>query len=368
MQQVRRHIQVPIPRIVLVLATVGLAFVASTVATAPARAATVGKVSGTLQSVRSGTSSVSAGGLTWKVSQSFQPSQIRSFAGISCPSATTCYAAGIDGTFVTTDSGRLWTVLTPQPSGVGSYSIACPSAKTCYTGNGLTTDGGKTWSAFSTGASPSGSIACPSTTTCYRVGSYGIVVTTDSGTTWRLGAMPSGSEGYQFGIACPSTTTCVAVGYDSSYQADILATTDSGATWKLQTPPLGILNLSAIACPSVTTCYALGSQYEPSPGTRTEIIAATTDSGGTWTAHTLIGVYSGDGISCPSTTACYAIPTYGGSTAIIRTVDGWTSWKNEKIPPKTSRLASIACPSITTCYAVGKDDKPLAGLILKRTG
>jgi len=367
MHRVRRDIQMPIVGIVSVLATAGMALAASTLAPAAASAGPVGGRSGISHEFATGAPSAASGINAWKVSQKFQRSQIRSFAGISCPSATTCYAAGIDGTFVTTNSGTTWTALTLQPSGGGSYSIACPSTMTCYTSDGRTMDGGKTWSAYSTEASPSGSIACPSTTTCYRVGSYGILVTTDSGTSWQLGAMASGTEGYQYAIACPSVTTCFAVGYDSSYNAEILGTIDSGATWKVQTRPPGVLDLPAIACPSVTTCFVLGSLYVP-PGTETEIIAATTDSGATWRDRALNGVYSGGGISCPSTTTCSAIPA-SGRGPILRTVDGWTSWNNETFPSGTNLLTGVACPSTTICYAVGMAGKPLSGgLILKRKG
>ena len=316
--------------------------------------------------------------------------------GISCPTATTCFAVGDYGTIVVTTSGG--TGWTPQ-SGLGSaeFGISCSSATVCIAvgfGGAIagTTNGGTTWSGQTSGTAQSlNSVSCPSTTTCFAVGDAGTVIaTTNGGTTWgpQFSNTASGlraiscvsttacfavTNGASFiktidgatwsspaavgaatgltGISCPTTTTCFATDADNPTTNLIYSTTNGGATWALSfnlanDPQAGVTaSFAAIACPSATTCYAVGGSG---------LIAATSDAGLNWRTDNSRTSAPLSGVSCPSTSTCYAsVYEFNGST-ILHTTDFGGTWEAQ-YGGGTLQFAytSISCPGTTTCFTIG---------------
>ena len=154
-------------------------------------------------------------GRTWTETQ---PADI--YGGtLSCaPGTTTCWNA-IPGTFNgsgrvrrTTNLGATWGPSTDigqlQPEG-----LSCPSATTCFAVGGhyeggtstavvATTTDGTTWTTttVSGGATRLDSVACPTTLSCRLIGHGGprtyAVITDDGGATWRTRVVPA-SQGYR---------------------------------------------------------------------------------------------------------------------------------------------------------------------------
>jgi photosystem II stability/assembly factor-like uncharacterized protein len=300
--------------------------------------------------------------------------------GISCPTATTCYAVGAAsgatpwyGKFLTAgswgavntfyksnDSGQTWV-----PSNSDMISIACSSSSRCVeVGDGgrikTTSDSGGTWT---DAASPFNKalteVRCPSSTVCYSVGDRGTALkSTDGGATWSFLSSMDGNPIY--GLACPSTSVC----YATDIYAHVMKTADGGASWTMQTTPVTTPGLSVpgsggpnpfaglfgISCSSETTCVAVGGF--PPAGTDPPIVT-TTDGGSTWvkaTSNSGTGNYLNAVACLPGTTTCWAA---GRGGSIVSTTD-LTTWV-KATSGTTAALDGITCPSSAFCVASGQN-------------
>ena len=279
---------------------------------------------------------------------------------VSCPSATTCIAVGID------DSEQLAT-------SVGTLS-----------------GGTWTWSAESQAGNGYGeltAISCPTTTSCVAVGFNSsrdniIVSGTLSGGTWAWSGeslVPGQSgQGDLTGVSCPSATTCVAVGYESSnntYQSVTTVGTLSAGAWTWTTESVvtpdatGYGRLNGVSCPTTTTCVAAGYDGSLQNGSNQSITTTGTLSGGgwTWTAESPVtadasGAGYLTGVSCSATATCVAVGYDAGSQSITTsgTLSGGTwIWTPDSIITPDSfgdgGLYGVSCPTSTTCVGAGQD-------------
>lgn len=193
-------------------------------------------------------------------------------SGISCPSATTCYAPGYESQFgntsaamlTTSDGGSTWSVQQGMFGGASTlYGSDCLTQTQCWVvgqPSGIlgeptypyvasTTDG-TTWSPYTTGQTssfgggePGGTISCVSSSACVVVNRLvvGVFVTTDGGSDWTNEALPSGA-GQVFGTSCVTTGQCFAV----TSSGAIAATALEGA------PPADAATQLEIASPGAT--------------------------------------------------------------------------------------------------------------------
>jgi len=187
-------------------------------------------------------------------SPNFETEGINQLLGVSCASATSCFAVGGDTgfdshfneTLVLGWNGSKWSIVKSPGGSVGKYAtlsgVSCPSAKSCYAvGN--------------SSASPDSTAAMHS------------LIEHWNGTAWTRVASADPAPAVRSalsGISCPSATSCVAVGGDSgsSGRNSTLVLTLSGSTWSLGSSPnpLGAVNafLHAVSCRSTTSCFAVG--------------------------------------------------------------------------------------------------------------
>ena len=289
--------------------------------------------------------------------------------GLSCPTASTCYATDIYAHVVkTTDGGSTWTwqttpVTTPGTNVPGSggpnpfaglMAISCSDASTCVA-SGLyvvpsgqtipstdppivtTTDGGTTWVRQT---SNSGSLAylhgiscLPGTTTCTAVGRLGHIVTTSDLSTWTL--QVSGTTNMLNSVTCLSASFCMAVGQNGT--VDVY----NGTSWTATTGNGGTGMLASVSCLDSNTCYATGKQG---------VTIATTDGGAHWAQQAGGGTtQTMNGVSCPSAGSCYVA---GAAGTILATSNGGQTWLAQT-SGTTNALNGIACTSGTSCVAVG---------------
>jgi photosystem II stability/assembly factor-like uncharacterized protein len=319
----------------------------------------------------------------WQVSAAYPAAM--EVADLSCPSVSTCFAAGRSSSqggevLKSVNTGVTWKTET-LPSGAAAIaSISCPSVSVCLATENqsvlMTHDSGKEWTLLNT---PQGStvadIACPSITICYAVGQNSrgnpyILETTDSGTTWtpaNLVANGFALEGFSglTGISCPSRTVCYAIG-----GGEYLVTEDSGAIWTIGA---GLVNGAGaqggggglgpygttIACPSTTMCVTNGTTNVGS-GAIPSGILVTTDAGRRWVSERLplrMGVF---GFSCPATRVCFAIGAGGYGygphefAAILSSTDAGRSWRT-RLDIQGPGINEIACSTTSTCVA-GEED------------
>ena len=285
---------------------------------------------------------------------------------VSCPTATTCIAVGIDdseqvATSVGTLSGGTWTWSAETQAGNGYGELTA--------------------------------ISCPSATSCVAVGfnsnrnNITIAGTLSGGTwTWSAESLVPGqsSQGELTGVSCPSATTCVAVGYESSnntYQSVATVGTLSGGTWTWTTQSVvtpdatGYGQLNAVSCPSATSCVAVGYDGSLQNGSNQSVTTVATLSGGlwTWSAESPVTADSSGagyltGVSCSTATTCVAVGYDAGAQSVTTsgTLSGgsWTWTADFTITPDSSGngdLYGVSCSTSTTCVAVGQDpNDPIA--------
>lgn len=225
-------------------------------------------------------------------------------SSVSCPSTTSCFAVGYtinakaNTAVVTHWNGTSWSIAPlVRPAGASIVflsGISCPSATRCfaagtyedkhqdikpliYRWNGLgwkimagPTFAGRAYPALN-------DIACPTPTSCYIAGSittrYGIrttrrVIEHWDGTRWSLTNFPlpkyPSTWDVLVGVSCVNDTSCIAVGYIERGPAITVAERWDGTHWKVVPSPnqdAQWTELDRVACPAATSCTAVG-RYE----------------------------------------------------------------------------------------------------------
>src|SRR5262249_3018809 len=143
----------------------------------------------------------SNGGATWGAQASGTASNLN---GVHCPSATTCYAVGDNGTILKQSSGV-------PPTNTPTNTPVVPTNTPTNTPT-ATPSVNPTWAAQTSDITASlKGVSCPDTSTCFAAGGSGTILhTTTGGTTWT--AQASGTTRSLYAVNCPSTSVCEAVG------------------------------------------------------------------------------------------------------------------------------------------------------------
>jgi hypothetical protein len=296
------------------------------------------------------------------------PSAWAGLAGISCPAASFCVAAGsytdplsVGATVAHPHThslaeewnGRAWRVM-PGVRGGGLAGVSCASTRFCMAaGSPIEQWDGRRWAAVRT---PRGlslrSISCPRASFCTAVGLNSnfsdrstrcMVGAVWRGTAWRAMTVPFGNCG-QVGdeglveVSCASASACIAVGYQNfeRYIA-ALAFWWNGKRWRELDVPGGPANVLYGLCPSKSFCMVVDD------GNR-----ALAWNGITWRKLSpppgSIGA-----LSCTSVDRCTGI---GGDQSM--TWNG-TAWTAQAIitRPENSSLSAISCWRPSACMAAG---------------
>ena len=378
-------------------------------------------------------------GASWKIvaganaKGSIEPT----LSAVSCTSATSCFAVGStavvtatsfsDSTLVERWDGKSWSVVpSPNPSNANEVAlsgVSCTSATNCFAVGVAATFtpilsapiaastliehwDGASWSIVAA-ASPSSTIAaeltavaCPSATSCFAVGDYeahatgGALMEHWDGASWSIvpspdsaGASKSAFELHAFSrravaprlaksvsllgdlqnggnfpgllaISCSSVTSCFAVGVSFT---GALAERWDGVSWTIVDLPnprgADGAELDGVSCTSPTDCAAVGSA---SIASGSGLIIEDDSSplgehwnGTSWTIDTGLSASSIPfliGVVCPASTRCFAV----GESALV---EGWNgvSWSFAPFGSKSSEseLNDVSCATTTNCFAVG---------------
>jgi hypothetical protein len=300
-----------------------------------------------------------------------------------------------------------WTIAaSPDPTGsTGSYlnGVSCTSATNCFAVGYFTTASspgrafverwnGTKWSIVTSNV-PSGStgsylngVSCTSTTNCFAVGYFTTasnpgrtLIERWNGTRWLVlaGANATGSLGsYLSGVSCTSTTSCAAVGYSYDSKATkTLAARWSGTKWSVVASPNPAgdeSNLLGVSCAG-TGCIAAG-YYTSAQGSGRTLVERW--NGTKWSIASSPNPAGSDsylnGVSCASATSCVAVGEYYGTTGPGRTlVERWTGagWSIVSSPNPAGSdtyLAGVRCTSATNCVAVGSYPAPPDQTLVER--
>ena len=354
-------------------------------------------------------------GTTWSLGSPAIPTATidSELTGVACPSTKNCVAVGRSyvnessaATLAEHWNGTSWSVVdTPNPTGVlGDFlvSVSCPSSTTCQAaGESYLDSSGDsqtlveqlssgTWSLESSPNAPGvttsllSAVACAAnSTSCVAVGqSYTpdedhlLAISLSSGT-WDLDSVPgpaAPAASYLQAAAC-SSAGCVAVGDDypaNSFNSDGLIEQWNGTSWTLDesAEPGGavVTGLYGASCPSTTVCVAVGEVGIGTSGQDGQTSTfAETMSGSTWSAMTTSDPSGAEfvrltSISCLGATTCTAVgwseatPQDGSPIAFAESLSGST-WSLETVPMPSgaaaTTLTGVSCSGSSTCTAVG---------------
>jgi hypothetical protein len=187
-------------------------------------------------------------GTSWSVvpSPNPSPSTDSQLSGVSCTSTTSCFAVGgsfptsTNATLVERWDGASWSIVSSpnhnNSNGPDSLlnGVSCRSATNCFAVGESASGGtlaqhwdGTTWSIVPSPNPPGGDsrlfdVSCPSATSCFAVGFYAVgtaykgLVEHWNGTSWSIVASPNPNPiigRFLLGVSCSSSTSCSAVGY-----------------------------------------------------------------------------------------------------------------------------------------------------------
>jgi hypothetical protein len=340
------------------------------------------------------------------------PSDSFFLGGVSCPSTTSCIAAGFYNE--PTDEGV---------GGVGLIEVGTRAGKTwTWVPSNVPTSG------LSPAADPSElvglyGVSCGSATSCVAAGVYNSdetgtvgdglleVGTLAAGTwTWAAGTAPlthlnpaadtRSPNVFLNGVSCSSHSQCVAAGsyLDTKSNEDGLLEVGTLAggtwTWTPSTAPTsgvapasdGDVVLGGVSCPSATSCVAGGSYSFTTNGERDGLFEVGTRASGIWTWTPSTAPATGlspaaksgddveiDAVACPTPSLCIAVGGYnsfGGADGLGlieegTLSDGTWSWASSTAPiaglpgspPTMWNLFGVSCWSGAACVAAGYEAK-----------
>lgn len=268
----------------------------------------------------------------WSIVSSTAP-VVSDLAGISCPSATTCFGIGqTDGgaTVVrtTSDGGRQWSTAATLPGTVDPQDVFCPSTSFCLAVDQANPD---------------------------------LVVTTNGWSSFTVERLPLTVASIT-DVSCLGEV-CAAVGSATSGAEAFLTSQADGRRWTARLVPGLLPEVNPFVACSTTLRCTVGGAYVYQVNANVFELRPTVDhtanGGRTWSRAELPrGGAQLAGASCTSSTRCYGVGASARGAAILLTTDGGESWRVDLQLSSTAELASISCASGARCVAVGFSDVP----------
>jgi hypothetical protein len=321
-------------------------------------------------------------GSAWSMVPNPQSSGVNVWlSSVSCPSASSCFAVGQDGTdggFIDTWDGASWTMSFNQ-QGLSLSAVSCTTPATCVTvGAGSSNSlysavlSSGTWAAESV-PDPGGDgflndVSCASPTFCMAVGSVqvggvgwatGLTEVWD-GVSWVVVPSPNYPEddlgsgfiggGVLIGDSCVSAQACVAVGYGGgglnssslSYPGLAVVETWDGVAWSLTSTPApvepaggGHADLRGVSCvpdANDAECVAVGLQT-PDNANISALVETTSAAIGSLDATSTQVKSDGEG-DLTATVTTGASPAYGALDMVAgeATPTGSVTFLNDGLP------------------------------------
>jgi hypothetical protein len=410
------------PRVLLAFAlcSIGVCLTMLGFAGAPPSRLTIdtGRLSGDAKTTPT-TSGAPAVAGSWSIvtSPNTDPTQYNQLFGVACPSASDCWAAGYyyngnhSQTLIEHWDGSSWSIVSSPNSSTSESNfllgITCASATDCWAvGHHDSGDvavfltlilhyDGISWGVVS---SPNvteaqdnefRSVTCTSSVDCWAVGYWsignpalpgGTVITQTliehwDGASWTVVDSPNSSPAENNNLAsvtCASAANCWAVGYSSSNINGTLTLIEhfDGASWSIvSSPNPSPANYNVplgVTCMSATDCLLAGYYSEASA---TQSLMEHYD-GASWNVISSANTSSTQSnfpfaITCTSATDCWTVGFYfgypGGNIYTLTDHYDGTSWSvvdSPNPPPNNADqyldfLWGVTCVSTTDCWAVG---------------
>jgi hypothetical protein len=317
--------------------------------------------------------------------------------GITCVSATDCWAVGIyftatgaSKTLTEHWNGTSWSLIaspnasTTEPNELDD--VTCVSGSDCwavgyYGGNDLIEKeliehwNGTSWTIVSAPAANATDenflygVRCISASDCWAVGNTdGTLIEHWNGTAWAIVTSPNidATQNYLYDVTCTSPSDCWAVGYytnDNKFYETLIEHWN-GTSWSIVDSPNAaaiVSVLNAVTCASASDCWGVGYYYD---GTNSQTLIEHWD-GITWSIVTspntsTIQDNSLSDVTCASVSNCWAVGSYVNDSFHDQTlIEHWngTSWSIVTSPNSSAtefnELTGVSCTSPANCWAVG---------------
>jgi hypothetical protein len=347
-------------------------------------------------------------GTSWAIAPSpDQPAYSNRLYGVTCASASDCWAVGREDTgnplfspayqtLVVRWNGTVWTTVTSPNTSTTQVNfleaVTCVSGSDCWAvGYFATADDqtlierwdGNSWAIVTSDNATSvptnilQAVTCVSTADCwavgYSAGGAGQTLTEHwDGTAWAMIASPDTNPALNnllYEVACVSSSDCWAVGYhdtaSGSQQTLIERWDGTSRAWNIVSSPNNTATstgaLNSVTCMSASDCWAVGSSTASGGAILTLIehwdgavwATVTSPNASAATQNTLLGV------SCVSAASCWAVgyaPVGLNDQTLIERWDG-TTWavvtSANSSTTENNSLRSVTCVSAADCWAVG---------------
>jgi hypothetical protein len=345
-------------------------------------------------------------GAAWSIVASPNPGGPPVLNGVACSSASQCWAVGyyqftyydayghatvvVDQTLIEKWDGTSWTVVTSPNSGTSSFltGVTCASASQCwavgyYNNGSMTQTLTEEWNGTAWVIIPSANqgtnqpnfldgVTCTSASNCWAVGYYnngGVTQTLTErwdGTLWTVVNSPntSSSQNNQLaGVTCASASDCWAAGKFNNGSVDqTLIEHWNGTSWAMvgspSTSSFQNNQLNAVVCGAQSECWSVGKSnsgfvdqtlVERWNGT-SWVIANSPDT---------IGGGSLNSVTCASASECWSVGRSNNGSVDPSLIAHWngTSWAVVNSPnaltPWSTQLQDVACASASECWAIG---------------
>ena len=325
-------------------------------------------------------------GTSWAVavSANTSPTDEDSLNGVTCISASDCWAVGGyntgDATLVVAQPAR---TLVERWDGTSWTIVPVPDRSAAQD---------------PAGTNPLAGVTCVATSDCWAVGyssdrtdQIHTFVERWDGSSWVITSSPNSGDVTQAnnldGVTCVSTSDCWAVGFSSSNAfpyAQTLIERWNGASWAIVlSPPTSAVQthqLRSVTCVAASDCWAVGFvityTFAPAVVVLNEQTLTEHWDGTSWaivpSANTMASS-AGEGsllsgVTCVAVSDCWAVgfsttSGVGGqpTQTLIEKWDG-TSWTVVPSPDSNTAqtqensLASVTCVTASDCWAVGNAD------------
>ena len=318
------------------------------------------------------------GGTGWSVFASPNPSGGGLLTGVTCASGSQCWAVGYNNptpgggvhqTVIEQWNGTSWTIVTSSNTSPNQYNelhgVTCSSASDCwavgfyYNGSYQTLIEHWNGSSWAIVTSPNTSatqwnqlyaVTCTSTSDCWAAGDY---VVTDvlgdqffqtlvehwNGTSWTIVSSPNTitvaghplASNRFYGVTCASASDCWAVGYSDNGNAffgeplQTLIEHWNGNSWAIVTSPnngTATNLLNGVTCVSASQCLAVGFYFNGNGSVFQTLIEQW--NGTAWAIVTSPNpsVHANElfGVTCPSASECWGAGIHAESGAVPQTL------------------------------------------------
>jgi hypothetical protein len=318
-------------------------------------------------------------------------------SGTSCGSTSECWAVGyswtgsVYRTLIERWNGNFWTIVPSPNTGATDNNslggVSCASASDCWavgsSSNGTVAQAlierwdGTAWSIVASPVTlPNGltAVTCVSTSDCWAVGSYlggntnQTLIERWNGMSWSIVISPNtrpAQSNTLSAVSCASASDCWAVGtYVNGSTFQTLIERWDGTSWTISTSPNSSATqnnlLRGVTCTSALDCWAAG--YYWNGGAFQTLLEHW--NGSSWLivpSPNTSATQSNEcfGVSCASESNCWAAGFYleaNNPRTLIEQWDG-TSWTITTSPntsaTEANLLYGVACAPDSNCWAVG---------------